>query len=242
MPEGYSPAAMNVFEAFFRPWMKRKVAVRFAGLPSGLAAESPLVIVANHTSWWDAFGLREIQRVLRPRAPVYTVMLERELARFPFFRRIGAVGIEPGRLSSVRSAARRVGRLTRLRPDSTVLFFPQGRIWPSFRRPLGFASGVELFLREMPSALVMPVGLHLEALASPRPTFFLYASSPVPAIAERASVSRLEESVTTALDEVAGHLLRCGEESARLWPGPFERLPPSALLPPDRAATSPHAC
>jgi len=239
MPEGYSPAAMNAFEAFFRPWMKRKVRIHFAGLPSGLPGDMPLLMVANHTSWWDAFGLREIQRILRPRAPIYTVMLERELARFPFFRRIGAIGIEPHRLSSIRSTARRVARLTRLRPDSTVLFFPQGRIWPSFRRPLGFAPGVDLFLREMPQAFALPVGMHLEALASPRPTFFLYASPPISPLVAGESVVRLERSVTAALDDLAAHLLRFGEEAATRWPGPFERLPPTTSSPLDTAAATP---
>ena len=42
------------------------------------------------------------------------------------------------------------------RPDGTVIFFPQGRIWPSFKRPLGFHPGIGLFARELAPMIVLP--------------------------------------------------------------------------------------
>jgi hypothetical protein len=218
MPEGYSPLAMRLFEAAFLPWMRRRVELRIAGLPRDLPSRPPLLIVSNHSTWWDGFALRAVQRKLRPDAPVYTVMLERELARRPFFRRIGALGIEPGNLASVRSMLRRVEHLTRQREDSVILFFPQGRIWPSIRRPLGFLPGIELLLRQLPDWLLLPVGLHLEPLNSARPTLFMNCGAVHSSTAGALEAAEIEQRVERALNDLLAHLLRCGEDAARLWP------------------------
>jgi 1-acyl-sn-glycerol-3-phosphate acyltransferase len=107
MNSRFSPAAVRAFELLFHPWMRRRVhAVRVAGLPMGVAPTRPLLLASNHVSWWDAFVLREVQRVLRPGAPMYTLMSEAELARLPFFRWMGVVGIENGSPGSVARALR----------------------------------------------------------------------------------------------------------------------------------------
>jgi len=220
MPEGYSPIAMAAFQAAFGPWMRRRIILRMAGLPRDLPPDIPLLVAANHTSWWDGFALLEIQRLLRPRAPVYTVMLESELSTRPFFRRIGAIGIDAGSVVSLRGAMRRLGRLTRERPDAVILFFPQGRIWPSFRRPLGFRPGLRTFLRALPPTLLLPVGIHLEALTRVKPTLFLNAAQPLEGPAAR-DMNEIEHAVTGAIDGVLEHLLRFGEDAGSRWPAPY---------------------
>jgi hypothetical protein len=229
MPEGYSHAAMWLFEAAFLPWMRRRVDLRMTGLPRDLPSRTPLVIASNHSTWWDGFALRALQRSLRPRAPVYTVMLERELARRPFFRRIGVIGIDPERLASVRGLMRRIDDLTLRRPDSVIIFFPQGRIWPSYRRPLGFRPGIELLLRQLPEWLLLPVGLHLESLNSSRPTLFLNCGAVQSSSDPPVGAGQIEACVEKCLDDLRAHLLRCGEDAARLWPGPHQRLEPSGM-------------
>src|SRR5690242_20891118 len=62
-----------------------------------------LLIVANHVSWWDGFFLRAVQRRVRPTASLVTVMSERQLERFRFFRWMGAIGVDPKSVSSVRA-------------------------------------------------------------------------------------------------------------------------------------------
>src|SRR5690606_8486269 len=105
MSSRFSPAAVRAFELLFRPWMRgRGHAVHMAGLAGRDAPTGPVLLAANHVSWWDGFVLREVQRVLRPDAPLYTLMSEAQLRRFPFFRRLGVVGIDGASPPSVARA------------------------------------------------------------------------------------------------------------------------------------------
>ena len=215
MKSRFSRPAVAAFELFFRPWMRRRVhAVRiaFAARP---ATGRPLLLAANHVSWWDGFVLREVQRALRPGAPMYTVMSSAELARFPYFRLMGVVGVDPASPGSVARALAFLRARLRERPESTVVFFPQGRIWPSHRRPLGFRRGVEVFARRL-SAHVLPVGIHAEPLNTVAPTFFVSVGEGVDG---HTSAAELERRVEAELDAVLGFLAEHGEEAGNAWPG-----------------------
>jgi len=224
MRSRFSPAALRTFELFFRPWQRRRIAATLvSGLPRALPAEVPLVLAAQHVSWWDAFTLREVHRILRPGAPIYSLMAERELRRFPLFALIGAFGMDPARPASVLHAVRWLAARVRERPDATVIFFPQGRIWPSHRRPLGFRRGIEVFARRLGPCAVLPVALHHEPLNAPAPTVVVSAGAPVMADGE-IDHRAIESAVEAESDRILDFLSRHGEDAPRRWPGPFERL------------------
>ena len=109
----------------------------------------------------------------------------------------------------------------RERPDSVVAYFPQGRIWPSFRRPLGFERGIELFARRLP-VVTLPVGLHAEPLNRVAPTFFVSIGPPTQGTVQ---AEDLERSVEEELDAIHGFLSAHGEDALRRWPDPGTALP-----------------
>lgn len=229
MDSRWQPLAVRAFEAFFRPWRDARVRTLVAGLPTDLPRDVPLLLAANHVSWWDPFTLREVQRALRPSAPFHTVMLQAELASRPFFRRMGVVGLDPASPASLRACIRQLRRLLDERRDASVCYFPQGRIWPSFRRPLGFRPGLGLVARELAPLLILPMGLHVEPLNSTRSTVFVSAGAPVP-VDGRLDLAGVETAVEREVDAILGFLSRHGEDASRHWPGPRGRLPvPSAL-------------
>lgn len=224
MDSRFSPLAVRAFEAFFRPWRDRRVHTLVAGLPADLPDDVPLLLAANHVSWWDPFTLREVQRILRPTSPVFVVMLEGELARYPYFRRMGVHGIRPGSGASLRACIRALRRRLDERPDGTVVFFPQGRIWPSFRRPLEFHPGIGLLARELAPLVVLPVALHVEPLNSTRPTVFAAVADPIHP-GDRLDPALLEATIEGELDALLAFLARHGEDAPRYWPGRVGRLP-----------------
>jgi 1-acyl-sn-glycerol-3-phosphate acyltransferase len=222
MDSRFSRGAVGAFELVFRPWMRRRIhAVRMAGLPSVDAGERPLLLAANHVSWWDGFILREVQRRMRPRAPLYTLMSTAELQRLPFFRHLGVVGIDGDSPASVRSALRTLEARLRERPDAVIAYFPQGRIWPSHRRPLGFRRGIELFVERL-SPRVLPVGLHLEPLNTVAPTVFVSVGG---ALDAPVGADALERRVEEELDAIRDFLAEHGEDAPSRWLGVYERLP-----------------
>jgi hypothetical protein len=197
--------------------------VNIAGIPSDIPRSKPIVCVANHTSWWDGFLLMELRRMLRPSAPFHTIMLESELTKSPFLRKIGAIGIDPHSPGSIRGAMIELAARIRDRPDSFVFYFPQGRIWPSRRRPLEFKPGIERFLGAIEESVVLPVAIHLEPLTKAAPSAFLsvgplLASRPVP----RAAI--LESAITTELDAIFRFIDFHGEDSLAGWPDARSRI------------------
>jgi 1-acyl-sn-glycerol-3-phosphate acyltransferase len=229
MDSRWQPPAVRAFELFFRPWRDARVRTRVAGLPRALTDDIPLLLAANHVSWWDPFTLREVQRALRPSAPFFTVMLEAELAKRPFFRRLGVVGLDPASPASLRGCIRQLGRLLDERPDGAVCFFPQGRIWPSFKRPLGFRPGIGLLARELGPMIVLPIGLHVEPLSATRPTVFASAAEPI-SVDDQLDPADVESAVSHEVDAIHAFLSRHGEDAPRHWPDRRGRLP-AAMAP-----------
>lgn len=187
------------------------------------SARDPLILVGNHVSWFDGFLLREVQRRLRPRSVFRTVMLSSELQWNPVLRLLGGTGFDPERPLSLRGVIRtlRSAKENDPRPTGLVVsFFPQGRIYPSFRRPLGFAAGIELLAHSLAPCRVMGVGIHLEPGNRVAPSAFLHASPPrLVDGSGRLRVALLEEDVREALDRIHHHLALHGERAPDFWPG-----------------------
>jgi 1-acyl-sn-glycerol-3-phosphate acyltransferase len=214
---------VGAFELGFRPWMRRRLSAVCISPPPFSLPAGPLILAANHVSWWDGFVLRELQRRLRPGAPLFTLVAAPELARHRALSLMGGVGIDGRSPGSVSAALRSLSRAVERRPDSVIAFFPQGRIWPSWRRPLGFHPGVELFARRL-GAAVVPVGIHAEPLNRVAPTFFVSAGE----AASGACAGEIERRVTAELDVILRFLAEQGEEAAAAWPPRAEPLPRAA--------------
>jgi hypothetical protein len=223
-----SPRAWGLFELGFRPWLGRQLAgVHLAGVEDAAAAiranpaaaGAPILFVANHTSWFDGFLLREVHRDLRPGSPLRSIMLHSELSRSRTLRWIGGTSLDPDRPATLRGTLR---ELDALRHEGVVVsFFPQGRIFPATRRPLGFRSGVELVVRRLAPLTVLPVAIHLEMGNLPRPTAWILAGAPawvegdgVPEV----GAEGLEARVSGLLARVQGLLHTHGEGARDHWP------------------------
>jgi 1-acyl-sn-glycerol-3-phosphate acyltransferase len=196
--------------------MKLRLAgVHVAGLEGAgaLPASEPLLLVANHTSWYDGFLLRDVHRRVRPTATLRTLMLDSELRKAPVLRWIGGTGFDPDRPLTLRRALRELEALPRA--GLALSFFPQGSIFPATRRPLGFRPGVSLVMRTLAPLQILPVAIHLEMGTRTRPTAWILGGDPLGA---EVDVARLEDAVTALLDCVQHHLHEHGEEAAAHWP------------------------
>lgn len=151
-------------------YFSRRMRKRFAGvLARGLArlepwnaggAGEPLLIVANHSSWWDA-ALPIVISCGALRHDAYGIMEEAQLARYRFFTRAGIFSIDrdnPRRaLESLRYAAALLGRTGRV-----LWMFPQGRIVPNDRRPIECEHGIGRLIGMIGECTVVPVAFRYE--------------------------------------------------------------------------------
>ena len=210
----FSPFLARGFEMVFGPLMRRRLAdIHFLGLPESLPPGRPVIAIANHVSNWDGFLLREVQKRLRPGWPVYSVMLEEELRRYPLFRLLGGGGIRPESPAMVGRVLRRLKARRAEDGDFFLSYFPQGRIWPAFRRPLGFRPGIDLFVRALAPAVLLPVAIHVEPLRKLRPTVFVAAGRPLKV--DRASPMHLllQDLVQAQIDRIHAFLSEHGEDA-----------------------------
>jgi chlorobactene lauroyltransferase len=162
----------RVFAAYNRNLLGRRFeGLRAAGLenlrerPRGL----PLVLYANHSSWWDGLLAFQVGRACD--LDHYVMMEEEQLRAYAVFRRLGAFSV-------VREDAREAARSVRyaaglLRGVERALWiFPQGRIVPNDARPLELYGGAAAVVRRAGGAYAAPVAFRYEFLHDFRPEAF----------------------------------------------------------------------
>ncbi len=87
-------------------------------------AEGPVLCVVNHTSWWDPLVILHLTTDVLE-VDGYAMMNARNLARVPFFRRVGAFGVDLESPGDGAHGIRYAAKLLR-QPRRVVWIFPQG--------------------------------------------------------------------------------------------------------------------
>jgi len=140
------------------------------GLPRGA---EPLILYANHTSFWDGFVVHALVSAAGRRG--YAVMEEQNLARYRFLARIGALSIRRGDRASSLETLRHCARVLE-RPGSALLLFPQGRLERA-SAPLKLERGLAV-LGRMSGARAVPVALRYAFFEHEYPDVVVAAGEP----------------------------------------------------------------
>jgi 1-acyl-sn-glycerol-3-phosphate acyltransferase len=157
--------------------------VRVRGLASlrDELGRAPVLVVSNHTAWWDPLvSLVICERLLG--ADAYALMDAKSLRALPFFGRVGAFGVDlddPGDgARAIRYAAKRLEG-----PGSLVWIFPQGQEFAVTARPLVFRPGSAEIARIAKRAVVVPVALRYEHGRAPEPSVWVSIGGPLEPVA-----------------------------------------------------------
>lgn len=145
-----------VFTRFFGKSMRALRVARW-GLPE-VPPGAPIVIYANHPSWWDGVTFMLLARRLFPGRQGFVPMDAAALARYGFMRRIGVFGIEQ---DSPRGAVRflRNARLVLARPSHVLWINAPGRFADARERPVPIAPGLARLPEIAPDAVFVPLAL-----------------------------------------------------------------------------------
>ena len=124
------------------------------------------LFLANHSNWWDLFLVHTLSETI----PVdgYGMMEHANLKRFGFFRKIGAFSVDRTDPVSIRASLDYAVELLK-QPRAGVWIFPQGKIVPNDRRPLGFQPGIRALIRRAGRVRVVPVAFRYEFWQDERP-------------------------------------------------------------------------
>ncbi|HEX8273337.1 MAG TPA: lysophospholipid acyltransferase family protein [Longimicrobiaceae bacterium] len=181
-----NPAALRApwFLALARRYVRRKLAhdldgLRAAGIDRAreAAAAGPVILAANHVSWWDPFLVVALDEALGTEG--YALMDAANLAGLPFFARLGAIPLDRGNPARLR-AGLRAGAALLDRPGRALWMFPQGRLRPAHLRPLGIQPGIGLLARLAPGAAVVPIAFQYAFGEHPAPAALAWLGEPIP--------------------------------------------------------------
>lgn len=111
--------------------------VREGELP---ASRKPLLLIANHVSWWDGFWALYLNMVLFKRK-FHFMMQEDQLRKYWFFNYCGGFSVRRNSRTAIETIDYAVDLL--MQENNLVLMFPQGKIESMYKYPFMFENGVE---------------------------------------------------------------------------------------------------
>ncbi len=169
------------------------------------AEQMPLIIYANHSSWWDGLIFLEILR--RFDNENYVMMEEKQLRKLFFFRWLGAFSVvRENRREAIKSVTYAANLLSE-KFNRTLLIFPQGEILPNDVRPLQFYQGLARVIERVPVCRIVPAALRLEFAGNFKPE--IYAKIGEPEIHEmnktfdaKSATKNYERRLTETLDSL----------------------------------------
>ncbi|MDZ7265995.1 MAG: lysophospholipid acyltransferase family protein [candidate division KSB1 bacterium] len=147
IPAKHARWADLIFHPYLRLLCRRHFhRLEILGTLPHIDPQLPVLLLPNHSTWWDGFFVYLLNRTLFHRRP-YLMMLQEQLARYAFFARLGAFSIDPHSPREVRQALRYAAHCLQAQPPVLLALFPQGELRPWHVRPLGYRRGLEVLLK-----------------------------------------------------------------------------------------------
>lgn len=201
----------KTFDALFDLYNRRLLRSHFASLRvagtehvQSLNRSLPMICFGNHSCWWDGLVVYHLSRHLL-HADVFLMMEERQLARYRFFRKLGAFSVVRENAVAAAMSLRYAARLFD-RPNRLLWIYPQGVMQPNDKRPLQFFPGAATIARLTGKMVqLIPFVHRYEFLEEQRPDAFVRFGKPVvaaPPIAVEETTHSMEQKVTELLDSV----------------------------------------
>ncbi len=218
-----SERAIAFFDlAFTRTFRRHMRALRIPhwGFPEA-PPDTPVVVLANHPSWWDGIAFMLLPRRLFPGRPVFIPMEAAALARYPFMRRIGVFGVEQGTAAGAATFLR-TARQVLATPGHMLWMNAPGRFCDVRERPVPIAPGVARLPEIAPGAVFLPLALDYVFWSERAPEMLAAFGPPLRGEDLRA----LDRSVraTHIADALAGTMDRLAGEAMRRDPARFRTV------------------
>ena len=143
VPPTISRSLLGFFRHIVRGYFRRSFhGVRIRGAEQMSGVTGPLIVYANHSSWWDPMVSILLAEKLLPGRRHYAPMDARALERYGILKKLGIFGVA---LDSARGAVQflRTGEVI-LRGGGVLWVTPQGRFADARERPLVFKPGMAM--------------------------------------------------------------------------------------------------
>jgi 1-acyl-sn-glycerol-3-phosphate acyltransferase len=213
-----SGVTLRIFRRVVRRYFRRHFrAVSAQGVERLANASGPLIVYANHSSWWDPMVSVLLAEVALPGRRHYAPMDAEALKRYPVLRRIGLFPVE---MSSARGAAMFLRTSQAILESGGVLWItPQGR-FADAREELVFKPGLGALAVRVPEVTLVPLAIEYTFWDERMPETLLRLGEPV-----RVRDGASSEEATAELERALGGVMEELKASAMARDaGAFEPL------------------
>jgi 1-acyl-sn-glycerol-3-phosphate acyltransferase len=132
----------------------------------------PLLIIANHFSWWDGFFISSLNKK-KFKKKLHIMMEEKQLVENILLNKGGVYSLKKNSKDVIKSLKYTVGLLKQ--NENMVALFPQGKFESIYQHPLHFEKGLDWILRKTPNEIQMVfVANQVEYFESVKPNLFSY--------------------------------------------------------------------
>lgn len=131
-----------------------------------------MLVAPNHFSWWDGFFIYLIKRLFFDERNIYLMMLEEQLRRYWFFRKVGCYSVDAANSADLKKVLEYTVQILR-KPDSFNIIFPQGEIEdPEISEPT-IKPGIFHIIRKAPDDLpILPIAFRIQYWEERKPDIF----------------------------------------------------------------------
>ncbi|MFT8244808.1 lysophospholipid acyltransferase family protein [Roseomonas sp. BN140053] len=219
-PEERNPVALfdprlhhffhRMFSRFFRRHM-RAARLPHWGVPEPGPDDAPLVVFANHPSWWDGVAFMLLGARVLPDKTLFAPMDAAALTRYRFMRRIGVFGIETETPRGAVAFLRTAGQVLAA-PGHALWMNAPGRFQDVRERPVGIAPGLVRLPEIAPGARFLPLALEYPFWTERKPEMLAAFGTPITgaellALDRAARAERLRDALTDTMDRLAADAL-----------------------------------
>jgi 1-acyl-sn-glycerol-3-phosphate acyltransferase len=196
-----SGVTLQLFERVVRAYFRRHFRAVMVQNEQHLAhARGPLIVYANHSSWWDPMVSVLLAQTLLPGSSHYAPMDADALKRYPILRRIGIFPVE---MASARGAAQFLRTSQAILSAGGVLWVtPQGRFSDPREPQLAFKAGLGALAARVPEAKLLPLAIEYTFWDERLPEALLHFGEPVSiatGTGAEAATRQLESALAAAM-------------------------------------------
>jgi 1-acyl-sn-glycerol-3-phosphate acyltransferase len=203
-----SKPVLSFFRRIVRGYFRRHFhAVRIARAERFRGLAGPLIVYANHSSWWDPMVCVLMAAELMPERRHYAPMDAAALERYSLLKHLGIFPVE---MKSARGAVQflRTGEAI-LKSGGVLWVTPQGRFADARERPLVFKPGMAALAARVADAVgqctLLPLAIEYPFWDERLPETLLYLAEPLVVFAGESADSvqaRSLAALEAALEEI----------------------------------------
>jgi 1-acyl-sn-glycerol-3-phosphate acyltransferase len=170
---------LSFFANYLNWYMGRHFhAVRLANSPRFPRSAGPLIVYANHASWWDPLAFIVISRYFLPTASHYAPMDAAALKHYALLRKLGIFPVEAGTRRGAAQFLRAANEILST-PNSVLWLTPEGRFTDMRTRPAIFRPGLAALAARAGACTFVPLAFEYTFWDERLPEILINCGQPI---------------------------------------------------------------